>query len=107
MATKIAEKQQAAGNDIVERIMRQYQKENPANAAQIRKQVPSDAATPKTGVLSPQEAAKMMQELDAKKQQEFDEFTAPPVTKAKGGQVKKYARGGGIEQRGKTRGKMC
>lgn len=25
----------------------------------------------------------------------------------KGGGVKKYARGGGIESRGKTRGKMC
>ena len=25
----------------------------------------------------------------------------------KGGRVKKYARGGGIEQRGKTRGRMC
>ena len=24
-----------------------------------------------------------------------------------GGSVKKYAKGGGVEQRGKTRGKMC
>ena len=31
----------------------------------------------------------------------------PVVKKAKGGNVAKYARGGGIEQRGKTRGKMC
>jgi hypothetical protein len=30
-----------------------------------------------------------------------------PSTFRKGGAVKKYARGGGIEQRGKTRGKMC
>lgn len=30
------------------------------------------------------------------------------LTKLKcGGKVKKYARGGGIEVRGKTRGKMC
>jgi hypothetical protein len=33
--------------------------------------------------------------------------SAPAVKKAKGGKVSKYARGGGIEQRGKTRGKMC
>jgi len=32
---------------------------------------------------------------------------AMPPTMKKGGKVSKYARGGGIEQRGKTRGKMC
>jgi len=30
----------------------------------------------------------------------------PPVAKKKGGAVKKYARGGGIEVKGKTKGRM-
>ena len=29
------------------------------------------------------------------------------LKKAKGGTIKKYARGGGIESKGKTRGKIC
>ena len=42
------------------------------------------------------ENTKALREVDAEKE-----------GMKKGGQVKKYARGGGIEQRGKTRGKMC
>lgn len=41
----------------------------------------------------------------------FDEAvkfaTAPKTLMKKGGAVKKYARGGGIEKRGKTKGRMC
>jgi hypothetical protein len=42
------------------------------------------------------ENAKALREVDAEKE-----------GMKKGGAVKKYARGGGIEQRGKTRGRMC
>jgi hypothetical protein len=42
------------------------------------------------------ENAKALREVDAEKE-----------GMKKGGRVKKYARGGGIEQRGKTRGRMC
>lgn len=35
------------------------------------------------------------------------EGTAASLGMKKGGKVKKYAKGGGIEVRGKTRGKMC
>jgi hypothetical protein len=35
----------------------------------------------------------------------YDRAVKAPL--AKGGSVKKYARGGGIESRGKTRGRMC
>lgn len=38
----------------------------------------------------------------------MDPEVAPPTPKSSAPKpVKKYARGGGIEQRGKTRGKMC
>jgi hypothetical protein len=36
-----------------------------------------------------------------------DRKGVPAEAKKKGGAIKKYARGGGIESRGKTRGKMC
>lgn len=36
-----------------------------------------------------------------------DRKGVPVEAKKKGGGVKKYARGGGIEQRGKTKGRMC
>ena len=42
------------------------------------------------------ENTKALREVDAEKE-----------GMKKGGKVKKYARGGGIEQRGKTRGRMC
>jgi hypothetical protein len=42
------------------------------------------------------ENTKALREVDAEKE-----------GMKKGGRVKKYARGGGIEQRGKTRGRMC
>jgi hypothetical protein len=121
MATDIAKQQEAAGQDIVNRLMRQYQMENPANAAQVRRLMPSAAPASKpaasaakaskTGVLSPQEAAEITRQLDEKKRREFEEFTAPPVKKASGGSIKGYAkggsvRGGGCERRGKTRGKF-
>jgi hypothetical protein len=35
-----------------------------------------------------------------------DAKAQPPVAKKRGGAIKKYARGGGIESRGKTRGKF-
>lgn len=42
------------------------------------------------------------------KQPPMDPEVAPPTPKASAPKpMKKYARGGGIEQRGKTRGKMC
>ena len=41
------------------------------------------------------------------KQQEFDDFTAPPVAKAKGGKVSASSRGDGIAQRGKTKGRLA
>ena len=120
MATDVKKQQEDAGQAIIDRILRQYQAENPANAAQVQRLTqPATATRPtlkppvpsKTGVLSPQEAAEMMRQLDAKKQQEFDEFTSVPIKKAKGGKVKAYAkggsiRGGGIESRGKTKGRM-
>jgi len=107
-----AKQQEADGQAIVDRIMRQYQKENPANAAQVRRLAPSASVAPrlsipKDGVVSPQEGARLMRELNAQKQKEFDDFTAPPVTKAKGGTVSASSRGDGIAQRGKTRGRMC
>jgi hypothetical protein len=48
-----------------------------------------------------QQAREADMDKDAQKAQAL-----PPAMK-KGGKVSKYARGGGIEQRGKTRGKMC
>ena len=121
MATDIAKQQEAAGQDIVNRLMRQYQMENPANAAQVRRLMPSAATASKpaasaakaskTGVLSPQEAAEITRQLDEKKRREFEEFTAPPVKNASGGKVKTYAKGGvtradGCARKGHTKGKM-
>jgi hypothetical protein len=107
----IAKQQEADGRAMVDRIMRQYQKENPANAAQVRRLTPPAPVAPrlsipKDGVVSPQEGARLMQELDAQKQKEFDDFTAPPVTKAKGGTVSASSRGDGIAKRGKTKGRF-
>ena len=108
----IAKQQEADGQAIIDRIMRQYQKENPANAAQVRRLTPPTPVAPrlsipKDGVVSPQDGARLMQELDARKQQEFDDFTAPPVAKAKGGKVSASSRGDGIAQRGKTKGRLA
>jgi hypothetical protein len=53
--------------------------------------------------------AKMINEArdnDAEKENQAAAASVKPAMK-KGGKVAKYARGGGIEQRGKTRGKMC
>lgn len=47
------------------------------------------------------------EEAAKKAEKEYTKAGGPLVKKAKGGKVKKYARGGGIEVRGKTRGKMC
>jgi hypothetical protein len=44
---------------------------------------------------------------DARMRQEEEKALAPgPAKNKKGGAIKKYARGGGIEARGKTRGKF-
>jgi hypothetical protein len=62
-------------------------------------------------VVGPEERAKRAMMIKQAKEDEMDKGAqaaqaAPPAMK-KGGKVKGYARGGGIEQRGKTRGKMC
>jgi len=62
-------------------------------------------------VVGPEERAKRAMMIRQAKEKAMDEGAqaaqaAPPAMK-KGGKVAKYARGGGIEQRGKTRGKMC
>jgi len=62
-------------------------------------------------VAGPEERANRAMMLKQAREGAMDEGAqaaqaAPPAMK-KGGKVAKYARGGGIEQRGKTRGKMC
>ena len=62
-------------------------------------------------VVTPEIRAKRSMIIDEARNAEADKKAraaqeAPPAMK-KGGKVKGYARGGGIEQRGKTRGKMC
>ena len=62
-------------------------------------------------VVGPEERAKRAMMRKQAQEAEMDKGAqaaqAMPPAMKKGGQVKKYARGGGIEQRGKTRGKMC
>ena len=75
-------------------MMEQYAKESPQNAAFVPKYkppvVPKKAASPAPSTMSQQEMADMAQEFERRKQQEFEEFTAP-VGKAKGGKVGLYA----------------
>jgi len=62
-------------------------------------------------VAGPEERAKRAMMIRQAKEKAMDEGAqaaqAMPPAMKKGGKVAKYARGGGIEQRGKTRGKMC
>ena len=46
------------------------------------------------------------EEAAKKAEKEYDKAGGPLVKKAKGGKVKKYAKGGGCELRGKTKGRM-
>jgi hypothetical protein len=62
-------------------------------------------------VAGPEERAKRAMMLKQAREAAMDQGAqaaqaAQPSMK-KGGKVAKYARGGGIEQRGKTRGKIC
>jgi len=51
------------------------------------------------------EMQRMQDERARQTQEAYDRAVKAPL--AKGGSVKKYARGGGIESKGKTRGRMC
>lgn len=58
-----------------------------------------EASTKTMGDYEKEEAAK-------KAEKEYTKAGGPLVKKAKGGKVKKYAKGGGCEVRGKTKGRM-
>ena len=76
---------------------------------------PMDKSTPPystpSGPLSNEQAAEFIRQMQGgrqTKEQEYQEFTrqVPENKKAKGGAIKKMARGGGIESRGKTKGRF-
>lgn len=80
--------------------------------AGMRNYVPRRPGTTINDVVTPETRAKRAKMIDearldsAEKANQDAAATVPPAMK-NGGKVAKYARGGGIEQRGKTRGKMC
>ena len=63
-----------------------------------------DVVTPE---IRAKRAMMVQQAKDDAMDTEAQKAQAMPPTMKKGGKVSKYARGGGIEQRGKTRGKIC
>ena len=63
-----------------------------------------DVVTPE---IRAKRAMMLQQAKEADMDKEAQKAQAMPPTMKKGGKVSKYARGGGIEQRGKTRGKIC
>ena len=83
-----------------------------STAAGMKNYVPRRPGKTLDDVVTPEIRAKramMLQQALLDKKEKEDQnaaATVPPVMK-KGGKVAKYVRGGGIEQRGKTRGKMC
>jgi len=79
--------------------------------AGMRNYVPRRPEMNMDTVVTPEIRAKRAMMLQQAKEGAMDEGAqaaqAMPPSMKKGGKVKKYARGGGIEQRGKTRGKIC
>ncbi len=63
-----------------------------------------DVVTPE---IRAKRAMMLQQAREADMDKDAQKAQAMPPAMKKGGKVSKYARGGGIEQRGKTRGKMC
>jgi hypothetical protein len=87
-----------------------------STAAGMKNYVPRRPGKVLNDVVTPEiraKRAKMLNEARLDKeaqmgQQQYNKIQDESVAgMKKGGKVAKYARGGGIEQRGKTRGKMC
>ena len=81
-----------------------------STSAGMRNYVPRRPAMSMDTVVGPDERAKramMLKEVEEAKLEAASRAAAEKPAMKKGGKVAKYARGGGIEQRGKTRGKMC
>jgi hypothetical protein len=82
-----------------------------STAAGMKNYVPRRPGKTLDDVVTPEIRAKRAMMLQQAKESDMDKEAqkaqAMPPAMKKGGKVAKYVRGGGIEQRGKTRGKMC
>ena len=83
-----------------------------STAAGMKNYVPRRPDKTIDDIITPEIRAKRAKMIDdarldeAEKANQSAAASVKPAMK-KGGKVAKYARGGGIEQRGKTRGRMC